>query len=573
MVIEGERGHCGSLPDEAYDLKGREDVCEQIIKSLVLKKAVEIVAPPGYGKTSVVVKVAHKLISKYGKFIAYVNPRGVTCVEDLASEIIEALDGIPGENTIRQCLHIVRSLKHDNVVLIIENLDDLIHLEKNQKPESSRPAGEEWCAKMLGKNKKDDFLTFIKELGQTGTIHLVLTSTETNDFVSFPTELIELQPLSDDNSSALLEERDSGLDGDTIKKLVTICGGIPLVICTVLSLLKKRNPQNLTHRLFNCTPLELIKQLSPEHLPIEDRIYQCLKVCFDRLPQENQDVLVMLSTFPHRFTQEQFNAVFQSFTALDLEKCIDSLKHCSLLRFERDSCRYCIHPIIRAFCSTEPQHKEATSAFIRFHCDRIVSLNERFFSRDSKAVVEEYRTEKENFREATAWCEDEEVDRDLRDYCIDAFNKASVFLAKVMRKQEFESLFCKLSHQCHDDLRHSSCLTAIGMKIVLSCMCTPRICSRAWYRAHSVLSRANAIQSGLEKVDEATRAQCLSKLGFCFVREGRDDEGFEYLNQAVSMREKLYKLSNKDEDEVMWAACNNDIAGLPGFTSFSIIKL
>ena len=209
----------------------------------------------------------------------------------------------------RQCLHIVRSLKHDNVVLIIENLDDLFHLEKNQKPE-------ELCAKMRGKIKKDDFLTFIKEIGQTRTIHLVLTSTETNDFsVSFPTELIELQPLSDDNSSALLEERDSGLDGETIKKLVTICGGIPLIICSVLSLLRKRNPQNLTRRLSNCTPLELIKELSPELLPIEDRIYQCLQVCFHRLTQENQDVLVMLSTFSHRFTSPR-NSLMRCFTHL-----------------------------------------------------------------------------------------------------------------------------------------------------------------------------------------------------------------------------------------------------------------
>ena len=555
-------GHCGSLPNDPYDLKGREDVFEKIIKSVVSKKAVEIVAPPGYGKTSIVVKVAHRLISKYGKFIAYVNPRGVTCVEDLASEIIEALDGIPGENTIKQCLRMVRSLKTDNVVLIIENLDNLLHLEKIQ---SSRPVDEELCDKMRGKVKKDDFLTFIKEIGQTETIQLVLTSTETNDFsVSFPTELIELQPLSDDNSSALLMERDSGLDGDTINKLVTICGGIPLIICTVLSLLKKRNPQKFTCRLSSCTSLKLIKELSPEFLPIEDRIDQCLKVCFDRLTQENQDVLVMLSTFPHRFTQEQFCAVFQSLTELDLEQCIDSLKHCSLLRFERDSCLYCIHPIIRAFCSTEPKHKEAKSSFIRHYCDRIVSLNERFFSRDSKAAVEQYRVEKENFREATAWCEDEQVDlgQDLSDYCIDAFNKVAVFLAKVMRRQEFESLFCKLSYQCRDDLRHSSCLTAIGMKIVLSCTCTPRICSRAWHRAKSVLSRANEIQLGVQKVDEAARAQCLSKLGFCLVRAGRHDDGFEYLNQAVSLRGKLYELSNRDMDNAMWAACNNDFAGL-----------
>ena len=559
-------GHCGTLPDGPYVLKGREDACEQIIMNLISNKAVEIVAPPGYGKTSVVVEAAHRLIDKFGKFVAYVNPRGVTCVEDLASRITEALGEVSGENTIQKTLHRMRSLKPQNVVLIIENLDNLLHLENNQKLESSRPSDEECCAKMRGKYKKDDFLTFIKDIGQTKTIHLALTSTETNDFsVSFPIELIELQPLSDEDSSTLFKERDKSLDDATVEKLVNICGGIPLIICTVLSLLKKRNPHNLARRLSTCTPLELITELSPEHLPFEDRIDQCLQVCFHRLGEENQDVLVMLSTFPHRFTQEQFCTVFQSLTSLDLEKCLNSLKHSSLLRFERESCYFCIHPFIRKFCSLKPKHEEAKTSFIRHYSDLVVALSRTFLSPNSKAAVEQYRNEKENIKEAMAWCEDDrpDLDQNLTEYCIDAFIKAAVFLAKVMRKQEFLSLFCKFSHQCRYDLqRHSACLTVIGIKIVLSCMCTPHICSRAWYRAKGVLSRANEIQTSLKTVDDAIRAQCLSKLGFCLVREGRAEEGFGCIDQALILRRKLYKQSTKDEDEVMLAACHNDLAGL-----------
>ena len=504
-------------------------------------KAVEIVAPPGYGKTSVVVEAAHRLIAM-DRFVAYVNPRGVTCVEDLGSRIIEALGEVPGENTIRETLLRIRSLKAKNVVLIIENLDNLLHLENSEDEESSCPRGEEYCAKRNGKYKKDDFLTFIKEIGQTKKIGLILTSTETNDFsVFFPIELIELHPLSEEDSSALFKERDQSLEENTVKKLVAICGGIPLIICTVLSILKKRNPQNFTRRLSLFKPLDLFRELSPEFLPLEDRIDQCLKVCFQRLSQENQDVLVMLSTFPHRFTQEQFYSVFKSSTNLDLETCLDSVKHSSLLRFERDSCYYCIHPLIQKFCSMQPQHKEAKSSFIRHYSDLIVALSNKFFSPDSKTAVEQYRNEKENIKEATTWCKDEhpDIDQDLREYCIDAFIEAAVFLAKMMRKQEFVSLFCGLFHQCSDDLRGSSCLTAIGTKIVLSCTCTPQICSRAWFRAKGILIRANEIQSRLKTVDEATRAHCLSKLGFCHVREGRDELGFGYLNDAFALRRKI----------------------------------
>ena len=561
-------GHCGSLPDPPYDLKGREVNCEEIIKSLLSNKAVEVVAPPGYGKTSVVVETAHRLIEYHGKYVAYVNPRGVTCVEDLGVTIIEALGEVPVDNTIRETLHRIRSLRAKNVVLIIENIDDLLHLEKNLECESD-PHGVEFCPKMRVENTKEDFLNFISEIGKTKEICLVLTSREINDFsVCFPIDIIELQPLSETESSELFKERDTSLDEDTIKKLVDICGGIPLIICTVLSILRIRNPHNLARRLSTCAPHELLQELSPDYLRRENRIDLCLEVCFRRLSEENQEVLTKLSTFPHRFTQEQFYAVFsQSKTDREkMEMCLNSLKHTSLLRFERESCYFCIHPFIRKFCSVHNQstHKQAKLTFIRHYSNVVIALSKKFLSRESKCAIDEYKSERDNIKEATAWCEAEHHDLPIKEteYCIEAFIKAAVFLAKVMRKQEFESLFYKLAHHYrYDSKRHSACLTAVGTKIVLSCTCTPRICYRAWYRAKMVLSRANEIQL-VETVDDATRAQCLSKLGFILVREGLYTEGFEYLNQALTLRHKRWKQSEEDMDKVMIGACQNDIAGL-----------
>ena len=125
--IKEQSGHCGRLPDQT-DLVGRNETCENIITALSSNKACEIVAPPGYGKTSVVIEVGHRMI-KRGKFVAYVKPRGVTCVEDLASKIIEALGFDPGEDTITEAIRRISALKTKTVVLIIENIDNLLHLE------------------------------------------------------------------------------------------------------------------------------------------------------------------------------------------------------------------------------------------------------------------------------------------------------------------------------------------------------------------------------------------------------------------------------------------------------------
>ncbi len=488
-------------------------------------------------------------------------------MEDLGSKIIEALGAVPGEDTIKETLRRLRALEPKSVVLIIENIDNLLHLEDQVNNEKYAKECGAFCATTRGKFKKGDFLTFLTDIGQCPSIHLLLTSRETVDFsVSFPSELIELQPLGEKDSATLFTKRDKSLDDDLIKELVRVCGGIPLIICTVLAILKRENPKNLTRRLSESSPRSLVRELNPDFIANEDRIDKCLQICFNRLSQENQDVLVMMSTFPHRFTQDQFLAVqFKSPVGLDLQKCMISLKYSSLVRFDRKSCHYSLHPFIRDFFSLMSQHAEAKSIFIRHYSDLAVALCKQFLSHDSKSAIERYRNEKENIREAMAWCGDDhpELDEKMREQCIRSFNKSAVFLAKMMRKQEFEALFCKLAYRCRYDLHlYSACLTDIGMKLVLSCTCTPHICPRALCRAKCFLSHANDIQSSLADFDDATRAQCLSKLGFCLVREGHFDSGYEFLNQALTLRKKRIGLLAKDKDKVMLAACHNDLAGL-----------
>ena len=544
---------------------GRNETCERIITALSSNKAVEIVAPPGYGKTSVVIEVAHRLINR-GKFIAYVNPRGVTCVEDLASDIIEALGFVPSEDTITEAIRRIRALKTKSTVLLIENIDNLLHLEAQvRKDECLRElTSKNYCTKMRGKFTKDEFLSFLKDIGKCPTIHLVLTSREFYNFrVSFPTELIDLEPLKDSDSATLFKRCDDSLDEGSINDLVRVCGGIPLIICTVPSILRRENPERFTQRLTSCSPQTLLKLLSPDFQASEDRIDRCLQICFDRFSEENQKIFVMLSTFPKGFTEEQFDACFKSSIGGDLQTFPICLKQSSLLNFDRNNCLYSLHPFIRDFFSSMPEHKEAKSVFLRHYSNLIVSLCKKFLSADKKSAINRYRSEKDNIREAMAWCGDHpELDQTVREHCVAAFNDAAVFLAKMMRKQEFVSLFCKFAYRCQRN-RHllSSCLTNIGVKIVLSCTCRPYICPRALYQAKRFLARAKQIHSKLTNVNEAIRAHCLSKLGFCCVREGRFGEGYDYLNEAIALRTKREKKSDETKDKVMLGACYNDIAG------------
>ncbi|XP_066021739.1 uncharacterized protein [Pocillopora verrucosa] len=561
--VREHSGHCGTLPDQ-IDLVGRNETCERIITALSSNKAVEIVAPPGYGKTSVVIEVAHRLINR-GKFIAYVNPRGVTCVEDLASDIIEALGFVPSEDTIAEAIRRIRALKTKSTVLLIENIDNLLHLEAQvRKDECLRELNSKnYCTKMRGKFTKDEFLSFLKDIGKCPTIHLVLTSREFYNFrLSFPTELIDLEPLKDSDSATLFKKCDDSLEEGSINDLVRVCGGIPLIICTVPSILRRENPERFTQRLTSCSPQTLLKLLSPDFQASEDRIDRCLQICFDRFSKENQKIFVMFSTFPKGFTEEQFDACFKSLIGGDLQTFPICLKQSSLLNFDKNNCLYSLHPFIRDFFSSMPEHKEAKSVFLRHYSNLIVSLCKKFLSADKKSAINRYRSEKDNIREAMVLCGDHpELEQTVREHCVAAFNDAAVFLAKMMRKQEFVSLFCKFAYRCQRD-RHllSACLTNIGVKIVLSCTCRPYICPRALYQAKRFLARAKQIHSELTNVNEAIRAHCLSKLGFCCVREGHFGEGYDYLNEAIALRTKREKKSDETKDKVMLGACFNDIA-------------
>ena len=115
-------------------------------------------------------------------------------------------------------------------MLIIENIDNLLHLEDKVTKDKYHQElkSESCCTEMLGKFTKDNFLTFLKDLGQSPNIQLVLTSRETYDFnVSFPLELIDLESLNDNDSASMFSRCEDGLNNDLIKELVRVCGVFP----------------------------------------------------------------------------------------------------------------------------------------------------------------------------------------------------------------------------------------------------------------------------------------------------------------------------------------------------------
>ena len=161
----------------------------------------------------------------------------------------------------------------------------------------------------------------------------------------------------------------------------------------------------------------------------------------------------------------------------------------------------------------------------------------------------------------TGWCANDEMTAEQIGNCIDVFNSVGELLAKMIGKKKYESVFELLrnkSEDMTDQTRLSECLTSLGIKQVFHCSCLPGLCDVAAERAKKYFVDADRIQSSPDLSINAgnSRAQCLSKLGRCLVKEGKFLEGKKKIQQAIEIRQR-----HGDEDIIMLAATYNDMAG------------
>ena len=586
------------LPSKTEPLVGRANDCEELVSIMAdsASQSILLCSPPGFGKTSVVVEAAHTFLSK-GHTVLYINSQGVHSADDLAHEITEALEpeSLPTNKPSKRALGCLRSMP-DDTVLILENFDNMVHPEREKLdaffPTCEKKSESSAARNILGRtvsplstasfqtgkesvrsaaDTRDELLKFINEIGQRApNVKLLITSREEFDFVSFPFKVINLNPLSFEESVELLRRLDPSLAVSMAEGLAKQCDGIPLTLCIVASLLRNKSAETLIDRLKSSSPCSLVKDLSPENAPADSRIGHNLNVCFERLTWDERMLLVKLAVFPDKFTFDEVQIITKSIPTSQLYSNLSSLmRSCFLCRDQRS--HYHLHPTIRMFCRAHTQlsealrkeHDDAREHFLRYCSKNLSRMDGEFFSKKVKSSIENYRKQRQNIKQMLTWCaQDSYLDQEVRDQIIDAAIEVAVFLAQVMRREEFEDIFTGMAYQYrHDSVRYSQCLTYVGMKIMQSCTCSPSPCATALNRALSFLEEANVQQEARCVEYGPARAQCLSKLGQCRARLGRNEEGLSMINQALSIRGKLC------EDEgvkarVMRAACFDDLSGI-----------
>ena len=118
-----------SIPYEIPNFVGRDKECKAVEDHLTdeVTRLVNVWGPPGFGKTSVAIRVAHHLQQKKIP-VYFASLRGMESKDDLVSKLLsmfvdaKQVGHISSSHLIIQCLQQVQN----PFVLILDNADDLL---------------------------------------------------------------------------------------------------------------------------------------------------------------------------------------------------------------------------------------------------------------------------------------------------------------------------------------------------------------------------------------------------------------------------------------------------------------
>ena len=379
---------CSFLPDKVPEklMYGREEEIKEV-KEIVQAGIVPVVlitGGPGFGKTTVANEVAHELAKPENErtvlFCSLLTKRSFN---ETAAEMIHSCGTIhtKAPENPEQWLKDWSKQIQTQVTFVLDNADGVLESEDRSLFLNILRA-----VRMLSKQK----VTF------------VITTRKTFQDPNLQLREVRLNPVLEDEAKRILVSRiyDHEMRNKLRKteRLVELCGGVPLALCIVGSLLS------------DFTEEKLIKHLEEQPLTVlkddETSVEKAIKTSFDLLTQaEHKEAFVLLSVFPGPFKSDAAEAVMEacSIPGTLPGSILRSLKNRSLL--EQPSPRiYQMHPLIQAFAKklgdTEYPHLVAAGekmACVHF-VSRLAENAKRYWSKDScKESVEAFNADKHNF--------------------------------------------------------------------------------------------------------------------------------------------------------------------------------
>ena len=313
---------------------------------------------------------------------------------------------------------------------------------------------------VLEPEEKTPFLRILSEMRKLSQkkVTFVITSRKQFEDPDLPSKDVRLVPLSSEQAQKVLVSR---VNDEEIrkklsktKKIVELCGYIPLALCIVGSLLSDYTEE----KLIECLEKKPMTVLDDDNQSVQSAI----KMSFELLPKIKQDALVLLSIFPGSFKCDAAEAVIKACSESGTlpVSILRSLKNSSLVEQPR-SRRYQLHPLIRAFAKKIDQANdsrllvEGEKLACAHFMSRLDQNAKMYWSKDTyKAAIEYFSEDRHNFEHFFQMYAKgmETHDQEIEDGCEmfqDNFLQTSMYLEKCVPPrfytQTLEMLFKSFS--------------------------------------------------------------------------------------------------------------------------------
>ena len=400
------------LPDEVMKFYGRSQEIEQIIQPIVTREAgiVVITGGPGFGKTTVAIKVGFKLRDRSESVVLFCSLRSKAAVIDVATSMILTCSKNhfqPPENP-QHWLRNWSKQQQQRIAFILDNAEDV--LESGDQAE---------------------FATLLKDMKMfsKGNVTFVVTSRKL--FKDPSVKEVRLTPLSPDEAIKLIESKVD--ESEQVKlsqteKLVELCGYVPLALCIIGSLVSDYTEDELI-RCLEEKPMDVLK----EDLSDDNSVEKAIKTSFDSLTNSGQKALLLLSAFPGSFDSTAAKALISSSCPEQPELILCSLKNRSLVEKTAPQ-RYYVHQLIKAYAKKigQAEYSQGEKEAFTHFTSRLVDNANMYWSKDKcKESIEAFNKDRHNF-----------------EYFLQFYQQGSIFQDPSHLKANLMTLVEEFSQKC-----------------------------------------------------------------------------------------------------------------------------
>ena len=336
-----------SIPDEIPNFVGRDKACKSIEDHLTdsVTRLVNVWGAPGFGKTSVAIRVAHRL-QKKNIPVYFASLRGMESKKDLVSKLLsmfaddKQVGHISSSHLIIRCLQQVQN----PFVLILDNADDLLESGDTKR--------------------KEHMLRFIEEiLNHCKQIKLLLTTRESLDYLRHKLSIYleKINVLDGISSANLVRQLLPDASECDCNCIVKECGKVPMAMRLMCSNIKHANI-SVNALLQELNVSTLVEVLDSEYFPDNARLKSVINTSFKRLMVRERDAFVSLSVFPEWFGIEEAQAILNVEAEIKTKQIIRSLERKSLIDCGENFSHFTVHSLLRSFIEEEVKNDQAVEA-------------------------------------------------------------------------------------------------------------------------------------------------------------------------------------------------------------------